>query len=39
MKLLTISFEEFNTGIYSAEFSRWSYDTMLTQDKDIIKDW
>ena len=29
-------FEEFNTGIYSAEFSRKTYDKMFSQAKDIL---
>jgi len=31
-------FEEFDTGIYSAEFSRKTYDTMFTEAKDILSE-
>jgi aminoglycoside phosphotransferase family enzyme/predicted kinase len=31
-------FEDFSGGIYSAEFSRRTYDTMLTQAKDVLRD-
>jgi len=39
IKLLTISLKEFHTIIYSGEFPRRAYDTMLNQDRDFIKDW
>ena len=31
-------FEEFDTGIYSAEFSRLTYDKMYSEAKDLLKD-
>jgi len=31
-------FEQFNTGIYSPEFSRMTYDTMFTEAKGILSD-